>query len=68
MYLLSYMPYRFQVTGIESAFDLMSSQVWEVWRNEYGLDRGRCKRLQQNIWQSDDDLSPGEGGGDSEED
>jgi len=39
-------PHRFQINGIESKYDLMSSKfgkygekIWQVWRNEFGLDR-----------------------------
>jgi hypothetical protein len=53
------LPYRFQLLGIESPFDLMNSKVSEIRRTKHRLERSGCARFLKDLWQPDSHLSPG---------
>ena len=53
------LPYRFQIGGIESEHDLMSSKFGKYGEMNTGFYRSGCSWLQPHLWQPDQHFSPG---------
>ena len=54
-------PYRFQILGIESANDLMSSKFGKYGEMNLGWTGDDVRGFFKNLWKSNHDLSPGQG-------